>query len=76
MQTVYILSKPLEDSTGGCPAGGNLEYMLSLSTSCGNTGYFPARESLHLGGYEVWVARAFGARIVAEHIDDVLVQAG
>ena len=32
-------------------------------------------ESLHRGGYEAWVARAFGARIVAEHIDDVLVQA-
>ncbi len=50
------------------------QHTLCLSTSCGNTGYFPTRESLHRGGYEVWVARAFGARIVAENIDDVLVQ--
>jgi hypothetical protein len=50
------------------------QHTLCLSTSCGNTGYFPTRESLHRGGYEVWVARAFGARIVAEHIDDALVQ--
>ncbi len=50
------------------------QHTLCLSTACGNTGYFPTRESLHRGGYEVWVARAFGARIVAENIDDVLVQ--
>jgi neutral ceramidase len=50
------------------------QHTLCLSTSCGNNGYFPTRESLHRGGYEVWVARAFGARIVAENIDDVLVR--
>ena len=32
------------------------------------------RESLHRGGYEVWVARAFGAYILVENIDDVLVE--
>ena len=37
-------------------------------------GYFPTRESLHRGGYEVWVAKAFGPYILAEHIDDVLVE--
>ena len=50
------------------------QYTLCASTSCGNNGYFVTRESLHRGGYEVWVAKAFGAHILAEHIDDVLVQ--
>ncbi|MBX3012647.1 MAG: neutral/alkaline non-lysosomal ceramidase N-terminal domain-containing protein [Caldilineaceae bacterium] len=50
-------------------------YTLCASTTNGSFGYFVTRESLHRGGYEVWVARAFGAYIFAENIDDVLVEA-
>ena len=50
------------------------QYTLCASTSCGSNGYFVTRESLHRGGYEVWVARAMGAYILAENIDDVLVE--
>ena len=49
-------------------------YTLCASTSCGSNGYFVTRESLNRGGYEVWVARAMGAHILAENIDDVLVE--
>jgi len=50
------------------------EHTLCASTTNGSLGYFVTRESLHRGGYEVWVARAFGAYILAENIDDVLVE--
>ena len=50
------------------------QYTLCASTSCGSNGYLVTRESLHRGGYEVWVARAVGAYILAENIDDVLVE--
>jgi hypothetical protein len=50
------------------------QYTLCASTSCGSNGYFATRESLHRGGYEVWVAKALGAYILAENIDDVLVE--
>ena len=49
------------------------QHTLAASTSCGSLGYFVTRESLHRGGYEVWVAKAYGAYILAEHIDDVLL---
>ena len=49
-------------------------YTLCASTSCGSNGYFVTRESLHRGGYEVWVARAMGEYILAENIDDILVE--
>ena len=50
------------------------QYTLCASTSCGSNGYFVTRESLNRGGYEVWVAKAMGAYILAENIDDVLVE--
>jgi hypothetical protein len=50
------------------------QHTLCASTSNGSNGYFPTRESLHRGGYEVWVAKAFGPRILAENIDDVLFE--
>ncbi len=50
------------------------QYTLCASTSCGSNGCFVTRESLDRGGYEVWVARAMGAYILAENIDDVLVE--
>lgn len=50
------------------------QHTLCASTTNGSYGYFVTRESLHRGGYEVWVARAYGAYILAENIDDVLVE--
>jgi neutral ceramidase len=50
------------------------QHTLCASTTNGTFGYFVTRESLHRGGYEVWVARAFGAYILSEAIDDVLVE--
>ncbi|MCX6046140.1 MAG: neutral/alkaline non-lysosomal ceramidase N-terminal domain-containing protein [Chloroflexi bacterium] len=50
-------------------------YTLAASTTNGSFGYFVTRESLHRGGYEVWVAKAYGAYILAENIDDLLIEA-
>ncbi len=50
-------------------------YTLCASTTNGSLGYFVTRESLHRGGYEVWVGKAYGAYILTETIDDVLVEA-
>src|SRR5690606_28563473 len=50
------------------------QHTLVASTSNGSNGYLCTRESLHRGGYEVWVARAFGPYVLAENIDDVLVE--
>lgn len=50
------------------------QHTLCASTSCGNNGYFCTRESLHRGGYEVWVGKALGAYLLADGIDDVLVE--
>lgn len=49
-------------------------HTLCLSTTNGSDGYIPTRDSLHRGGYEVEVAKAFSAYILAENIDDVLIQ--
>lgn len=49
-------------------------YTLPLSTTNGCDGYFVTRDSLHRRGYEVEVAKAFSAYILAENIDDVLVR--
>ena len=37
-------------------------------------GYFVTREARPRGGYEVGVARCYGAHLFADDIDDVLVQ--
>lgn len=50
------------------------QYTLISSLSGGCMGYFPTRESYARGGYEPWVAKAFGAYLLAEGIDDVLVK--
>lgn len=50
------------------------EYTLCASTTNGSNGYFVTRESRHRGGYEVSVAKAMGAYIFAENIDDILVE--
>jgi len=49
------------------------QYTLGASTTSGNNGYFPTRESLHRGGYEVWVNRAISEYLFVENIDDVLI---
>jgi len=50
------------------------QHTLGLSTSCGSYGYFTTRESLHRGGYEVWVAKAFGPYLLGEKVDDALIE--
>ncbi len=49
-------------------------YTLCLGTSNGSHGYYVTREARARGGYEPWVAKAYGAYILADNIDDVLVQ--
>jgi hypothetical protein len=49
-------------------------HTLCLGTSNGSHGYYVTREARARGGYEVWVAKAYGAYLPAENIDDVLVQ--
>jgi neutral ceramidase len=48
-------------------------YTLCASTTNGSYGYFVTRESLHRGGYEVWVGKAYGAYLLSETIDDALI---
>ena len=49
-------------------------YTLCAGTSNAAHGYYVTRDSRARGGYEPWVARAMGAYILADNIDDVLVQ--
>lgn len=50
------------------------EYTLCAGTSNGSHGYYVTRDSRPRGGYEVWVAKAYSAYVLAENLDDVLVQ--
>ena len=50
------------------------QYTLSLATSNGENGYLFTRDSLHRGGYEVEVSKAFGAYILADNSDDEFVR--
>jgi neutral ceramidase len=50
------------------------QHTLCLSTTNGSDGYYATRDSLHRGGYEVLVAKAFSPYILAENIDDVLIK--
>jgi len=50
------------------------QHSLCLSTTNGSDGYYATRDSLHRGGYEVEVAKAFSPYIFAEDIDDVLIR--
>ena len=49
-------------------------HTLCLGTSNGSHGYYVTREARARGGYEPWVAKAYGAYILADNIDDVLVR--
>ena len=50
-----------------------IQHTLSVSTSNGSIGYIATRDSLHRGGYEVEVAKAFSPYTLAENIDDVII---
>ena len=49
-------------------------HTLVAGTTGGSHGYYVTRESRGRGGYEVWVARAYNAYLLADNIDDVLVE--
>lgn len=51
-----------------------VQHTLAVSTANGSIGYIATRDSLHRGGYEVFVAKAFSPYILAENIDDVLIR--
>lgn len=51
-----------------------IQHTLCASATNGSNGYLVTRESRPRGGYEVWVARAYGAYLLADNIDDVLVE--
>ena len=50
------------------------QYTLCTGTCNDHLGYLVTREARARGGYEVWVMRAFSAYLLAENLDDVLVQ--
>ena len=50
------------------------QYTLCAGTSNGSHGYYVTRDARARGGYEAWVARAYGAYILADDIDDFLVR--
>lgn len=50
------------------------QYTLCASVSNGSHGYYVTREARVRGGYEVEVARAYGAYVLADNIDDFLVE--
>ncbi len=54
--------------------GSPFQYTLCCSVSNGSVSYLPTREARHRGGYECWVGRAGGAYLLADTIDDALVE--
>jgi hypothetical protein len=54
--------------------GSPFQYTLCCSVSNGSLGYLPTREARHRGGYECWVGKAAGAYLLADNIDDALVE--
>ena len=50
------------------------QYTLCCSVSNGSLSYFPTREARHRGGYETWVGKATGPYLLADNIDDALVE--
>lgn len=49
-------------------------HTLCAGTANGSHGYYVTREARARGGYEIWVGRAYGAYLLANDIDDVLVR--
>lgn len=54
--------------------GSPFQYTLCCSVSNGSVSYLPTREARHRGGYECWVGKAAGAYLLADNIDDALVE--
>ena len=50
------------------------QYTLCCSVSNGYLSYFPTREARHRGGYETWVGKTIGPYLLADNIDDALVE--
>ncbi|MCK4981701.1 MAG: hypothetical protein KAS17_02195, partial [Victivallaceae bacterium] len=50
------------------------QYTLCCSVSNGSLAYLPTREARHRGGYETWVGKAVGPYLLADNIDDALVE--
>ncbi len=50
------------------------QYTLCCSVSNGSLSYLPTREARHRGGYETWVGKAAGPYLLADNIDDALVE--
>ncbi len=54
--------------------GSPFQYTLCCSVTNGYISYLPTREARHRGGYECWVGKACSAYLLADNIDDVLVE--
>jgi hypothetical protein len=63
-----------EDLVERIRQGSPFQYTLCCSVSNGSVSYLPTREARHRGGYECWVGRAGGAYLLADTIDDALVE--
>ncbi len=50
------------------------EHTLCAGATNGSLGYFVTREARARGGYEVWAGRSYGPQLLADNIDDALVQ--
>jgi hypothetical protein len=50
------------------------EHTLCAGATNGSLGYFVTREARARGGYEVWAGRSYGPQLLANNIDDALVQ--
>ena len=54
--------------------GSPFAYTCCASVTNGSLSYLPTREARHRGGYETWVGRATGPYLLADNIDDILVE--
>ena len=54
--------------------GSPFQYTLCCSVSNGYLSYLPTREARHRGGYECWAGKTVGAYLLADNIDDALVE--
>lgn len=50
------------------------KFTLCCSVTNGSLAYLPTREARHRGGYECWVGKAAGPYLLADNIDDALVE--
>ncbi len=58
-----------------CKKHSPFAYTLCAGNANGAQGYYVTREARARGGYEPWVARAYDAYLLADNVDDFLVQA-